>query len=191
VAAVLTGSLRKEVVKCDGYRLVTFGILGQLRGQDVMAMVDKLLSVGLLEAQGRGGLVCSARGRGLLEGGSGVSDGRPRAPIGLLPGVVDSERLDQAIRSGLLDALRRYRAEKARQEDVPEWQVLPEAIVRSVATRLPANDAELTQVPGMGPKRIAAYGASVLGIVAEHVPIIERLRAQSGAALPEAVSVAD
>jgi hypothetical protein len=41
---------------------------------------------------------------------------------------------------------------------------------------MPADERELEEVPGMADKRIAAHGAELLRIVAEHMPIIERLR---------------
>ena len=92
VAAVLTGSLRQDVLKCDGHRLITFGVLAHLRAQDVLGMLDKLLAAELLtKAPTKNGLVLSAKGRSLLERDTGGTS----APFGLIPGIVDSQRLDQ------------------------------------------------------------------------------------------------
>ena len=50
---------------------------------------------------------------------------------------------------------------------------------REIAARLPADERQLENVPGLGEKRLAAFGGELLRIVAEHLPIIERLRANT------------
>lgn len=175
VAAVLTGSLRKDVVGSEAYRLVSFGVLSHLRMADVVAILDKLIAADLLaRAPTKGGLVCSAAGRGLLERGTRVG---LAGPVGLIPGVVNARALDLAIRSGLIDALRRFRAERARGEDVAEYLVFSESTLRGLAAARPMSESELERVPGLGPKRIAAYGGELLRILAEHAPIVARLAA--------------
>ncbi len=54
-----------------------------------------------------------------------------------------------------------------------------EATLREIAARLPADEKQLEEVSGLGEKRIAAFGVELLRIVAEHLPIIERLRAKT------------
>jgi ATP-dependent DNA helicase RecQ len=179
VAGVLGGSLRREVASCDGYRLVLFGVLEHHRIEDILKMIEKLVAQGFLETVASRGLVCSSKGRALLE--DPLPENRKILALGLMPGRTTLQALDLAIRSGLLEALRAYRAKRARFEDVPEFQVFSEGVVRAIATTRPTSEAELARVPGMGPKRRAAHGPQILEIVAEHGPVIDRLRERSAA----------
>ncbi len=174
VAAALVGSLRRDVVAADAHRLSTFGLLSR-HGLDVVnEWIASLVSSHHLEVvRGKRGLVCTGEGRAFLDGAPS-----PASAIMLLPGAVDAAQLDLAVRSGLVEALRRYRAEQALAAEVPEYRLFSEATLRELAARMPASEAELEEVPGMADKRIAAHGIELLRIVAEHMPIVERLRAR-------------
>jgi ATP-dependent DNA helicase RecQ len=170
VAATLAGSLRRDLVAADAHRLGTFGVLARQGLDTIYEWIDTLLARGLLEVvQGKRSVVCTAAGRALL-------DGEPTGPLGLLAGAVDAARLDLAVRSGLVEALRRYRAEQAGAAEIPEYRLFAEATLREIAVRLPRDERELEAVPGLGEKRLAAHGVEILRIVAEHGPIIDRLR---------------
>jgi superfamily II DNA helicase RecQ len=172
VAASLVGSLRRDVVAADAHRLSTFGILSR-HGLDVInEWIACLCTSHHLEVvRGKRGLVCTGEGRAFLDGKPS-----PMWPIMLLPGAVDVRDLDYAVRSGLVEALRRYRADQALAAELPEYRLFSEATLRELAARMPADEKELEEVPGMAGKRIAAHGVELLRIVAEHMPIIERLR---------------
>jgi superfamily II DNA helicase RecQ len=93
---------------------------------------------------------------------------------------VDVRELDLAVRSGLVEALRRYRAEQASALEQPEYRLFAESTLRELAARQPSNEIQLEAVPGLGAKRLAAYGIDLLRIVSEHAPIIGRLRRHEG-----------
>ncbi|HZU97890.1 MAG TPA: HRDC domain-containing protein [Planctomycetota bacterium] len=174
VAAVLAGSLRADVVSADGHRINTFGLLAAHGLDQIHRWIDDLLTSTHLErVQGRRALVCSTEGRRLAETGESLHY------LILLEGAVPTEAFDLAVRSGLVEALRRFRAERAVAENHPEHRVFAEATLREVAARLPADERQLEEIPGLGEKRIAAFGGELLRIVAEHLPIIERLRAKT------------
>jgi ATP-dependent DNA helicase RecQ len=171
LAAVLAGSVRGDVTASDSHRLRTFGSLNSHGAGQVLEWTDTLIQRGYLEViQGRRAIVLTAKGRALIEGQLGTTE-----PIGLIVGVVNAQRLDLAIRAGLVEALRRYRAELAATEEVPEYRLISEATLREIATRRPVTENDLGSVPGLGPKKIADYGWALLRIVAEHEPIVARL----------------
>jgi hypothetical protein len=68
VAAVLSGSLRTDVVSADGHRINTFGLLAAHGLDQIQRWIDDLLtSTHLNRVQGRRGLVCTSEGRRLAE----------------------------------------------------------------------------------------------------------------------------
>jgi superfamily II DNA helicase RecQ len=162
----------RRAIAADAHRLSTFGILARQGLDQIHEWLDALIRAGLVEmVQGsRRGLVCTADGRALID------SGEPARPLGLISGAVAADELDLAVRSGLVEALRRYRAEQAGAADQPEYRLFTEATLREIAVKLPANERELEAIPGLGDKRIAAHGVELLRVVAEHMPIIERLR---------------
>jgi ATP-dependent DNA helicase RecQ len=175
VSAVLVGSVRRDITAVDAHRLSTYGALAAMGSERVLEIVDALIEKGYLETiRGRPMLVCTALGRSL-------ADGHVWRPLGILPGAVDAEKLDLATRSGLVDALRRFRAEQAHTFDVAERLIFSETTLREIATRGPQNADELANVPGVGPKLLERHGAEILRLVAEHDPIIARL-SSAGAA---------
>lgn len=181
VASTLVGSVRRDLVAADAHRLSTFGILARQGLDQIYEWLDTLVLRGLLEVvQGRRGLVCTAAGRAVLDRGGHAGTGEAETgeppPLGLLTGAVGATELDLAVRSGLVEALRRYRAETAGEAEVPEYRLFAEATLREIAVKLPADELALEAIPGLGDKRIAAHGIEILRIVAEHMPIIERLR---------------
>jgi ATP-dependent DNA helicase RecQ len=182
IAGTLAGSLRQDLVAADAHRLSTFGLLAKHGLTEIRQLVDRLVEAGLVEPlRARGGLVCTAAGRGILEGTARAgADAGGSGPLRLLAGAVDPARLDVAVRSGLVDALRRYRAERAHVEDVPEHRVFSEATLRELAAARPSTEVGLLAVPGLGPKRVAAHGFELLRILAEHGPVVGRLEGLSG-----------
>ncbi len=66
----------------------------------------------------------------------------------------------------LYEALRSWRIKRARTDGVPAYVVADNKTLTAVATERPMNAAELLAVPGMGPHRVATYGAEMLQIIA-------------------------
>lgn len=68
----------------------------------------------------------------------------------------------------IFEALRAWRRERSKTDGVPAYVVFPDAVLIRLATQHPRNEAELLAVPGIGPAKLAAYGAEALAIIAEH-----------------------
>ena len=61
--------------------------------------------------------------------------------------------------------LRDWRLERARTDGVPAYVVLTNACLDEVCRRLPRDEDELREVPGMGPARIERYGRDLLELL--------------------------
>jgi ATP-dependent DNA helicase RecQ len=67
----------------------------------------------------------------------------------------------------LFERLRRLRKAIADSRNVPAYVVFSDATLLEIAAKKPKNAAELLDVSGVGPKKIATYGAEFLALLAE------------------------
>lgn len=68
----------------------------------------------------------------------------------------------------LVEELKAWRLQKCREEGKPAYRVLSQKALLSIASDRPGNEAELLSVKGIGPVKVAEYGAEILQIVAQH-----------------------
>jgi DNA helicase-2/ATP-dependent DNA helicase PcrA len=66
----------------------------------------------------------------------------------------------------LFGALRAWRRERARADDVPAYVVFHDATLAEIAGRRPRTLGELAHVPGVGPAKLDRYGSEVLAALA-------------------------
>jgi ATP-dependent DNA helicase RecQ len=64
-----------------------------------------------------------------------------------------------------LDALKAWRAEVAREHNLPAFVIFHDSTLRAIASRHPRSDADLDGIAGLGQKKREAYGADVLRVV--------------------------
>ena len=68
----------------------------------------------------------------------------------------------------LLDRLRGWRAEQARQQQVPAYVVFTDATLTAIAEHRPADTAALVAIPGIGARKLDRYGADVLALMTDN-----------------------
>ncbi|OFL24383.1 ATP-dependent DNA helicase [Corynebacterium sp. HMSC062A03] len=66
----------------------------------------------------------------------------------------------------VFNALRAWRASVAKGSQVPAYVVFSDATLQAISEALPANEAELLDISGVGPSKLERYGAEVLQIIA-------------------------
>jgi ATP-dependent DNA helicase UvrD/PcrA len=107
--------------------------------------------------------------------------GRPRTPSRFLDGLRPGWRASRASRPkpaasqfrfadadpALVEALRKWRREVARDAGVPAYVVFGDETLRHIAAQRPASREGLARIPGLGPGRLDRYGAAVLALCAE------------------------
>ncbi len=69
--------------------------------------------------------------------------------------------------SALLAALRAWRAHVSRTSGVPAHVVLHDRTLDALAVLAPRTEAELLEVPGLGPVKATRFGSSILTLIAE------------------------
>jgi superfamily II DNA helicase RecQ len=70
----------------------------------------------------------------------------------------------------IVHALREWRRDEARERSVPPFVVMHDRTLEAIASNLPRSLDELSEVPGIGPAKLSAYGEAILSIVAAVVP---------------------
>ena len=68
----------------------------------------------------------------------------------------------------LFEALRAFRIETAREEQVPPYVIASDRTLRDIALLRPANLDELLLAHGIGPAKAERFGAALLKVVREH-----------------------
>ena len=65
------------------------------------------------------------------------------------------------------EALKQWRLERARADEVPAYLVFHNSTLEQIAERGPRTLSELASVPGVGPTKLERYGEEVLAALAE------------------------
>jgi DNA helicase-2/ATP-dependent DNA helicase PcrA len=67
----------------------------------------------------------------------------------------------------LLDRLRTWRADVAKEQQVPAYVIFTDATLTAIAEHRPTDNATLVRIPGIGARKLDRYGEAVLGLVGE------------------------
>ncbi len=170
VIDILLGKRTPRVAQHGHDGLATFGIGTELTEGEWRGVVRQLLAQGLLAvaADGYGTLVLTDSSASVLSGSRVVRLRRDavRAPrrsrAARVAALGDLPRDAQEV----FERLRSWRAGVAREQGVPAYVVFADATLRGIAATRPSSPAELATVSGVGERKLEAYGADVLAIVA-------------------------
>ena len=125
--------------------LMDAGLVGQTPGQYPMVMLTEL-------------------GGDVLNGRRSIEVTLPEEPPTV--GRAGSGVVVSPADPDLFEKLRRWRAEVARRDGVPAYVVFHDRTLGELASRRPATLADLGTVPGVGPAKLARYGADLLAVLA-------------------------
>jgi ATP-dependent DNA helicase RecQ len=172
---VLRGKKTDKVLQFDHDILPTFGVGADMDESGWRSVFRQLLAGGLLhaDAQAYGALRLTESARPLLKGESTLSlrrqvrrdheksalAGRRRvekSALGFAPANADSP---------LFNALRTWRAERAREQGVPAYVIMHDRSLHDLAARRPASRDELLGVPGIGQAKADRYGDALLKVL--------------------------
>ena len=143
----------------------------QANSDDEIAEERRLLYVGLTRARRHLELSWAdrrdARRRpsrflAALEGRASV-----RGRVNIIPGApmnAGSTRRARDEDSPLMNALREWRLTAARSDGVPAYVIAPDTLLIDIAAQRPTTIPALRRMKGMGPSRLARYGAEIIEI---------------------------
>ena len=179
IAQVLTGSRVREVLDRGLDRIPTYGRLADVPVDRVKDLLGVLADAGLVERRGIEGGRPGAFVLALTAGGRAVAMGTSRPELDLPAGGRGPRRRKrrgetspaehpgaEAADPELVRRLKEWRTEEARQRSVPPYVIFHDRTLAEIAALRPASLEALGGVKGVGPAKLASYGASLLRLLA-------------------------
>ncbi len=166
---VLRGRTNERLLRWDHHRLTVFGIGADTDDTQWRNVFRQLVALGYAEVdhEAYGALRLTESARPILRGEQTVQmrrsletkalkkvRGRSVAPTPV--GAADED---------LLARLKAWRLEEARRQAVPAYVILHDATLAAIAQSAPADLAGLSEISGIGQKRLERYGEAVLDVV--------------------------
>ncbi|MGS5089892.1 DNA helicase RecQ [Hydrogenophaga sp. A37] len=173
---ILRGKVTEKVTQYGHDRLSTFGIGADLGETQWRALLRQLIAREAITVDSAhfNTLHLADAARAILKGETPVwlrhasekktssrSSARSKSAAATAP---DGKPLSLAERD-CLDALKAWRAEVAREHNLPAFVIFHDATLRAIAAQKPRSMADLDGVAGIGQKKREAYGAEVLRVV--------------------------
>jgi ATP-dependent DNA helicase RecQ len=164
VAAVLAGASTKSIMRWGHDQLSVHGLLRHLPRTAIALVLEQLLEQGLL-----GRSDSEHPTLHLMPGAMPVLRGEADVRLHAPPAAARRTARDAAewgdLDRALVERLRAARRALASDRGIAPFMVFSDVTLRELARRRPASVADLWKVPGMGERRIAAYGAALLEAV--------------------------
>ncbi|MFN3619251.1 DNA helicase RecQ [Sphingorhabdus sp.] len=157
---VLLGNGDDRIMQLGHDRLSVFGIVDRSDATMLKPLSRALQARGVLVANEHGGLKLAGDARAIMRGEHKIEiavikrdgkrrAGRPTNPVG----------------DPLFEALRAKRRELAETAGVPPYVIFHDATLREMALEKPASLSALSQITGVGSRKLDAYGADFLNII--------------------------
>jgi ATP-dependent DNA helicase RecQ len=175
---ILRGKQTDKMAQYAHDKLSTFGIGADLSEAQWRALLRQLIAREAIyvDAAHFNTLHLAEGARDILKGGAQVwmkqaseKPGRSRSGRNAAKDVApDGQPLSLAQRE-CLDALKAWRAEVAREHNLPAFVIFHDATLRALAAQMPQTLADLDGVAGIGQKKREAYGREVIRVVSAFV----------------------
>ncbi len=167
IEAVLTGKSDERIASRGHDKLSVFGIVANEEARLIKPLVRSLMAREALGTTEHGGLMLGPAARAMMKGEAPVLMAEP--PV---------KRTQRAARGGgaaanpvgdpLFDALRAMRRELAAEANVPPYVIFHDAVLRAMASERPATRSALADIPGVGGKKLDAWGDAFLGVIRQY-----------------------
>jgi ATP-dependent DNA helicase RecQ len=171
---ILRGKATEKVVQYGHDQLSTFGIGADLGEAQWRSVLRQLIAKNMVwvDAEAFSTLKLLPDARQVLKGEVGVTlreqlasspkDRRKRVTKTSVKGLAEA-----ALNAGALERLTRlkaWRAEVAKEHNLPAFVIFHDATLRAIAERAPQSLKELDGISGIGAKKLEAYGAEVIRV---------------------------
>jgi ATP-dependent DNA helicase RecQ len=171
---VLLGNATERIARFGHQRLKTFGVGSEFDRRFWLSIIRQLVAQGLLlpDPAGHGGLVLSPSAAEVLRGTRAVHFRRDPKMIGRAatkerPAKTDIAAALDAAGQALWEALRAWRLDEARRQEVPPYVIFHDTTLLEVARRRPASRDALALIPGIGRSKLDRYGEALIAVVAQ------------------------
>lgn len=159
-----------ETVTARGHdRLKGFGRGADRPAAEWRGVVRQLVAVHALEVEAGayGGLVLTAKGERILDGGERVSIAKPKPKTRERRRALTAEAVRHGVDEGLLTRLKGLRRELAIARAAPAYVIFADSTLIEMAAARPATLDQLARVKGVGAAKLEAFGEAFLKAIAE------------------------
>ena len=163
---VLRGQADERVIQRGHDSLSVFGILDEEEARLLRPLSRALQARGSLVANEHGSLVLAGDARAILKGDAKVE-------IVVPPKKERKRKRDRAgginpVGDPLFDALRALRRDLAAEAGVPPYVVFHDATLREMAALRPASLDAMSEITGIGTRKLEAYGDAFLAVIGRY-----------------------
>ena len=166
---VLTGKAGEKITRFGHDKLSVFGIGNDLSPDGWKSLARQLEASEALVRDGEyGGLALGPSARAILKGDVPVSlkivAEKPRRSRGAAATATTAAVAEDDL--PLFEALRAVRRELAAAANLPPYVIFHDSTLRAMAASRPRSMAAMGRIPGVGDRKLEAYGAAFLAAVA-------------------------
>jgi len=175
---LLRGTADERLQRSGLDRSPTFGTLSERPEEWLLKLLRRCVTAGWVDFQGgeRPVVVMTPEGMDVIHERRPARLVLPPEQLVAVPGggagrqrrrrATAAEAGFDALTQAIFDALRAYRLEKARDQDVPPYVVASDRSLRDIAQLRPTDVEELQMAHGIGPSKAEKYGVDLVRIVA-------------------------
>ena len=172
---IVRGKSTEKVAQHRHADLSTFGIGAEFSEQQLRGVLRQLIAINAVQvdAEAFNTLVLTAGSRAVLKGevpvqlrvSSATSSVKSKRAAGRSAPAKAPVALDDFAQQRYA-ALRDWRSEVAKSHNLPAYVIFHDATLAAIAQRAPASLDDLQGISGIGARKLEAYGAEVLRVVA-------------------------
>jgi len=170
---VLLGKSNERIIGFGHEKISTFGIGDEYNKGEWQSIFRQLVAQNFLtvDVTGHGGLKITPAGMKFLKEKQSINlrkytgkvKAEKRSKTKVMPTITNDE--DQ----NLFSALKAKRLELAKAQNVPPYVIFHDKTLAAFASTKPENNDDLSQISGVGQKKIERYGAEFLSVIDEYL----------------------
>ena len=170
---ILLGNSNERIQRLNHDELSTYGIGTELSAAEWQSVFRQLIAADLLsiDIEGFGGFRLTEKCRGILKGEKSIRFRKDPTPKSKRNGKQSAKQNTGSIdwmsedEQTLWKALRQFRFEQAKQQNVPAFVVLHDRTLKELIAARPSTTAQLRSVPGIGESKLKKYGKRLIEII--------------------------
>ncbi|MEK6590367.1 MAG: DNA helicase RecQ [Nitrospinota bacterium] len=165
VIDILMGARNKKVIQKNHHILATYGIGKEYSKDQWQSIARELVYLGFLDIEGDKYpiLRLNDKSKEVLFKGEKVSLRKPAVELQKL-----HSNVDDAFDRELFEILRTLRKRLADEGGVPPYIIFPDTTLKEMATYYPNDSLSLSNISGVGEKKLQKYGDIFLNTVTEY-----------------------
>lgn len=157
---VLRASKNKKIIELGLDQLSTYGIMKDYSKEGLKDFINTLISHRYIDYIGEYPVVrLNQSSIDILKGNEKV----------MFKEKIKAKRVSK--NNELFDLLRSLRREIASEEGVPPYIVFGDNTLKEMSVRIPVNESQLSEISGVGEKKILKYGELFLNVIKEYIKV--------------------